>query len=85
MSEYISLSTAVHNVIPLMETLDKFWGYDYNMVSIEPDIYCKAFEDNSGAFKIARLPNMRPCTKSIKAVYHHFQEYVHHGIIIIYP
>ena len=55
------------------------------MVSIKPNIYCKTFKDNYGDLKIAHLSNMLPHTKSINVVYHHFQEYVRLGLIIIYP
>ena len=46
MTDYLSLSTAVCDVIPLMEVLDEFRDRDYKLVSIETNIYCKAFEDN---------------------------------------
>ncbi len=31
----------------------------------EPHVYCKVFEDNSGALELAKLPKMQPCTKHI--------------------
>ena len=85
MAEYLSLSSALRDVIPLMELLDEFNERKYDLISAEPKIYCKAFEDNSGALEIARLPKMRPRTKAINVVYHHFREYVRLGLISIYP
>ena len=41
-----------------------------------PVVRCKAFEDNSGALELARLPKMRPPTKHINVKYHHFREAV---------
>ena len=41
-----------------------------------PKVYCKAFEDNSGAYELARVPKMRPRTKHINQKYHHFRSYV---------
>ena len=76
MAEYLSLSSALRDVIPLMELLDEFNDRKYEFISAEPKIYCKAFEENSGALEIARLPKMRPRTKAINVVYHHFREYV---------
>ena len=70
MAEYLSLSAALRDVIPLMELLDEFNERKYDLISAEPKIYCKAFEDNLDALKIARLPKMRPCTKAINVVYH---------------
>ena len=85
MEEYLSLSTALCDVIPLMEPLENVRDRNHKLVSIDPNIYCKAFEDNSGALEIARLPKICPRTKSQNVVYHHFQEYVRLGLIIIYP
>jgi len=48
-------------------------------------IYCKVFEDNSGALELARLPKLRPCTKHINVCYHHFREHVRNGLIKIFP
>ena len=58
MENYLSLSTSLRDVLPLVELLDKFQYHDYKLVSIEPNIYFKAFEYNSGALKIARLLKM---------------------------
>ena len=44
--------------------------------SYVPKVYCKAFEDNSGALELARTPKMRPRTKHINVKYHHFRSYV---------
>ena len=68
-----------------MELLDEFNERKYDLISAEPKIYCKAFEDNSGALELARLPKMQPRTKAINVVYHHFREYVRLGLISIYP
>ena len=85
MAEYIALSQALRDVIPVMELLDEFLARGYTLVSTKPKVYCKAFEDNSGALKIARLPKMRPRTKAINVIYHHFREPVRLGKIHIYP
>ncbi len=50
-----------------------------------PNVFCKVFEDNSGALELARLPKLRPQTKHINTCYHHFREHVHLGLIKIYP
>ena len=64
--------------------MDKLKDHGYELISIKPMVYCKAFEDNSSAREIARLPNMRPHTKSINIIYHHFREYVRLDTINIY-
>jgi hypothetical protein len=50
-----------------------------------PKVYCKAFEDNSGALEIARTHKMRPRTKHINLVYHHFRSFVKKGLVVIRP
>lgn len=42
-------------------------------------VHCKAFEDNTGALELARLPKIRPRTKHISNIYHHFREAVRKG------
>ena len=54
------------------------------LVSNKPMIYCKAYEDNSGALELVRVPKMRPRTKHINVIYHHFREYVRTGKIEVY-
>ena len=49
-----------------------------------PRVYCKAFEDNSGALEMARFPKMRPRTKHINIKYHHFRSHVERGEIELY-
>ena len=49
-----------------------------------PKIYCKAFEDNSGALEMARTPKMRPRTKFMNVKYHHFRSHVADGLIEVH-
>jgi hypothetical protein len=83
-SEYISLSTALRDVIPIMNLIDELRkaGFDYS--PSKPKIYCKAFEDNSGALELAKSPKLRPRTKHINIKYHHFREFVKSGQIELY-
>jgi hypothetical protein len=57
----------------------------FQVIFIKPDIYCKFFEDNSGALKLARLPKLCPCTKHINVYYHCFCKHVRNGLIKILP
>ena len=59
--------------------------HNFDIISLQPRLYCKAFEDNSGALELARLPKLRPRTKHINICYHHFREHVRNGLIKIYP
>ena len=82
-SEYISLSESFRSLIPLMELLEEAKNMGVPVESGAPVIHCKAFEDNSGALELARLPKMRPRTKHINVKYHHFREAVASGKISI--
>jgi hypothetical protein len=84
-AEYISLSQALRDTIPLMELIKELKHFKFNVFTSEPIIHCKAFEDNSGALEIARLPKMRPRTKHMNIIYHHFRDYVRKGLIHIFP
>ena len=84
-SEYLSLSMALRDVIPIMELLQEMRERKYPVICTKPVVYCKVFEDNSGALELARLPKLRPRTKHINVCYHHFREHVRLGLIKILP
>ena len=84
-AEYISLSQALREVIPVINLLTEMKENNIATVSAVPNVYCKAFEDNSGALELAKTPKMRPRTKHINLVYHHFREHVCKRIIQLFP
>ena len=84
-AEYIAMSMALRDVIPIMELLEEMRDRKYKVICTEPVVYCDVFEDNSGALELARLPKLRPRTKHINVCYHHFREHVRKGIIKILP
>ena len=49
-----------------------------------PKVFCKAFEDNSGAYEMAKMPRMRPRTKHINCAYHHFRSHIATGKITVH-
>jgi hypothetical protein len=69
-------------MINLMTEVNRLGVCSYCTV---PKIYCKAFEDNSGALELTKAPKMRARTKHINLVFHHFRDYVRRGLIVIYP
>jgi Reverse transcriptase (RNA-dependent DNA polymerase) len=83
-SEYISLSTALREVIPLQRLIEELRVAGFDLPSRPGKVLCKAFEDNSGAFEMARSPKLRPRTKHLNIKYHHFREEVEKGTIQIY-
>jgi hypothetical protein len=84
-AEYISLSEALRDMIPLMDLINEFKDNRFKVYSEVPRVHCKAFEDSSGALKLARLPKLHPRTKQINIKYHHFHEHVRLGLIKVYP
>ncbi len=62
------------------------WGKKgVNVLCNKPHVYCKVFEEYSGALELARLPKLHPRTKHINVCYHHFREHVRKGIIKTFP
>ncbi len=64
-AEYIAMSQALCDVIPVMNLIQEICGKGFKVVCTEPYVYCKVFEDNSGALELARLPKLCPRTKRI--------------------
>ena len=84
-AEYIAMSMALRDVIPIMELMTKLRERNFKVICTQPQVYCKVFEDNSGALELARLPKLRPRTKHINICYHHFWEHVRLGLIKVLP
>jgi hypothetical protein len=83
-AEYIALSTAMREVIPIIDYLEelKLNGFQFN--TTDNKIICKAFEDNEGALEMARSPKFRPRTKHINIKYHHIHDAIESGKIKMY-
>lgn len=83
-AEYIALSNALRDQIPLMDLLKEVSQQGVGVQVPPARIYCKAFEDNAGALELARIPKIRPRTKHINVCYHHFREHVENGLIEVH-
>ena len=53
-------------------------------ISTAPTVFCKAFEDNSGALELAKSPKLTLRTKHINLSYHHSREAVRLRIIQLF-
>lgn len=84
-AEYIALSQSLRDVIPIMQLLEEMKSRGFEVICTNPHVFCKTFEDNSGALELARLPKLRPRTKHINVCYHHFREAVRKGDVKIFP
>jgi Reverse transcriptase (RNA-dependent DNA polymerase)/GAG-pre-integrase domain len=83
-SEYVALSQALREVIPLMRIIEELAKAGFVIPTAVPKVHCKVFEDNSGALEMARTPKMRPRTKHMNLKYHHFREAVQQGLVTIH-
>jgi hypothetical protein len=72
-AEYIALSTALCDVIYVMQLLNELISFRISIPMRVPTVRCKVFEDNVGAIELARCPKLRPRTKHIAIQYHHFR------------
>jgi len=79
-AEYISLSQAMHDVIPLrtiLEELNPIFTYPAQQIMTHSTV----FEDNKGCVDLIAAPTMHPRTRHISIKYHHFREHVRKGHI----
>ena len=83
-AEYIALSQAMRDVIPMMQILEEIQKF-MDIPIQKPNVKCTVFEDNNGALELAKAPKMRPRTKHIALKYHHFRSHVQAGKIDIQP
>ena len=76
-AEYVALSQALRDTFPVMNLLKELTNRGLPVIGDgNAKILCKVFEDNSGAIELANVPKMRPRTKHINLVYHHFRSHV---------
>jgi len=52
-------------------------------VTTVPTVCCKMFEDNSAALEMAKVPKVRPRTRHINSIYHHFRNEVANRRILL--
>ena len=84
-SEYIGISQGLRDVIPLMRTLEEMKRMGMPISSSKGKLFCRVFEDNSGALEMAKVHKFRPRTKHINVKYHHFRDYVCRGDVDLFP
>ena len=72
-AEYVSLSQALREVVPVMNLIKELKERKITTISSVPKVYCKAFEDNSGALELARTPKLRTRSKHINNTYHYMK------------
>ncbi len=74
---YMVMPQVLPDIISIMDLLQEMREKDFRIICTKPSVYCKVFEDNSGALEFARLPKIGPRTKQANVCYHHFYKHVH--------
>jgi hypothetical protein len=72
-AEYVTLSTALHEVIPLMHLLDIIVDV-WNIDSLQPHVV--VHKDNQSARQLATNEAYKPRMRHLAVKYHHFRDYV---------
>jgi hypothetical protein len=83
-AEYIALSTAMREIIHLLDFLWEAKNKGIPLTVENAAIHCKIFEDNSGTIEMAKVPKMRPRTNHLNIKYHHFCQHVQSGLLSIH-
>lgn len=83
-AEYIALSQAIREVIPLIQLLKEI-NEVFPIDLPTPKVRCKVWEDNNGCITLAKEHKFSPRTKHIAIKYHHFRQHVKDGTLEILP
>ena len=73
-AEYTVLSTALREVIPLMNLMEEINEIIPLHVN-KPEFYCKVWEDKQSCITMANSQKFSPQTKHIALKYHHFRSF----------
>lgn len=74
-AEYIALSQALREVIPMIEMMKELHRSFPLEITI-PNFNCTVLEDNQSCISMANRQKFSPRTKHIALKYHHFRSYV---------
>jgi hypothetical protein len=80
----VVLWQALREVMPMLEILKELQEASFEYDTAVPMVHCKAFEDNTGAVEMARLPKMCPKTKHMNIKYHHFRDAIIASLLSIH-
>ena len=95
-AEYITLSQVIWDLIPLLSLVEELYPV-LKLTTDKPDIHWNScgyengqfladlFQDNRGAYELAKAPKMRPQTKHIAIKYYNFRKHVANKTIRIHP
>ena len=85
-AEYIALSTALREVIPLRRILEEILPVvNSTAVTSQPVMRCHVFEDNMACLTLAHTRRLTNLTRWLCTSLHHFWEHVENGTVTIGP
>jgi hypothetical protein len=79
-AEYIALSQATRDLIPMRALLLEFASIT-KLIVASTTTFSTIFEDNKGCVELANAPRLHPRTRHIGIKYHHFRSHVARGEI----
>lgn len=82
-AEYISLSTALREVIAIINLMEELKQRNFPVHKATPKVTCRTFEDNRSCIEIATNHKTRPRTKHLSVRLHHFRSHVVNKTITI--
>ena len=83
-AKYMAFSSTLGETIPLIQLVKEMREQSIVSIPQHAKVYCKCFEDNSGALELAKTPQLCPRTKHINIIYHCFRDAVNNGLIEIF-
>ena len=83
-AEYIALSMAMRDVLPFLNLMVEIKEF-LPVSELQPQFFCKVWEDNRSCIKVAEAPKFTPRTKHIALKYHHFRQFVANKTAQIFP
>jgi hypothetical protein len=75
-AEYIALSSALRDVIGVMQLMTELQNRGFTLNLTTPTIHCTVFEDNKSCIEIATNHRNRPRTKHLSVRLHHFRSHI---------
>ena len=81
-AEYIELSSALQEVLPLMTMMEEI-NKVFPLLIQNPNFVCKVHEDNQYSIKMATMTKFSPRTKHIALKYHYLRSNVKYGRVEI--
>jgi hypothetical protein len=83
-ADHVAFLQALREVMPMLEILKELEDASFEYDTAIPTVHCKAFDDDTEAVEMARLPKMRSRTKHINIKYHHIRDAVVVGLTSIH-